>query len=1670
MGPLPDGVATTTPSTATVHLMNMEVPDPETEDVPFQCGDNQANKIMLLEGVGDIATSGESDFWEVELDPFKSYLVDAIGADDGRDIAMEDTYDGDLTLANPDIIAAWRWSESRQEWGRYGLYSWLVHDSGYGSNSEARLSANVPGLYRIEIAAGGDGTGTGTYQVKVRLNNFCVIVYGEPLWQHDGGPEGYGPRDIAPDSSTESESSTGNPASWVDGFLGDNWDEDPDEDWWKVQLTQGYQYTVELRTRTDWAEEHQATDLKILGIYDQSGTAISDTASSRSGKSVNVVFQPDTTGLYYISVGSSGPDRTGIYRIRATEEELAGTSGRSGSGSPDQKDKKDAPEESPADGKETAQANSPAQGLPSVTGTAEVGQTLTADTSGISDDDGLTNVSYSYQWVRNDGSSDTDIQNGTDSTYTPVAADAGRTLKVTVSFTDDGGNDESLTSTATGEVEPRPNSPATGAPTITGTAQIGETLTSDISGIADDDGLDNASYSYQWVQNDGTSDTDITGATDSSYTLVAADEGKTVKVRVSFTDQGGYAESLTSDATDAVSFVVQQQVSNSPASGAPAITGTAQVGETLTADTSTIADADGLDNVAYSYQWVANDGGTDTDISGATDSGYTLIDADEGRTIRVRVSFTDDGGNDETLTSAATAAVDAAPNNPATGAPAITGTAQVGETLTTDTSGIADADGLTNVSYGYQWIRNDGSTDTDIQDATGSSYTLVDADEGKTIKVEVSFTDDGGNDESLTSTATGEVEPRPNSPATGAPTISGTAQVGETLTADTSAIADANGLTNATFRYQWVHNNGTSDTDITGATNSGYTLVNADEGRTIKVRVSFTDDAGNDETLTSTATAAVDAAPNNPATGAPAITGTAQVGETLTADTSGIADDDGLTNVSYGYQWFADDAEITGATGSTYVLTSSEVGKTLKVRVSLTDDGGNEEVLTSTATGAVSPAVQQQSINTPATGDPTINGTAQVGETLTADTSGISDSDGITSVSYSYQWIRNDGTSDADISGATNSTYTLVNADEGGTIKVRVSFTDDAGNEEALTSAATAAVDAAPNNPATGAPAINGTAQVGDTLIADISGIADADGLANVAYSYQWIRNDGGTDTDISGATDSGYTLIDADEGRTIRVRVSFTDDGGNDETLTSAATAAVDAAPNNPATGAPAITGTAQVGETLTADTSGIADADGLDNVSYGYQWIRNDGGTDTDIQDATGSSYTLVDADEGKTIKVEVSFTDDGGNDESLTSTATGEVEPRPNSPATGAPTITGTAQIGETLTADTSAIADANGLTNATFSYQWVHNDGTSDTDISGGTDSTYTLAAADEGKTIKVEVSFTDDGGNDESLTSAATAAVDAAPNSPATGAPGITGAAQVGETLTADTSGIADANGLTNATFSYQWIRNDGTSDTDITGATNSTYTLVNADEGRTIKVRVSFTDDAGNDETLTSAAAAAVDAASNSPATGAPSITGTAQVGETLTADTSGIADADGLTNASYSYQWVAGGSDIAGATGSSHTLTSSEQEQAIQVRVSFTDDRSNAESLTSEATDAVAAAPAPFTVSLENNPASHDGQNLFTFEVRFSEEFDLSFTTLKLHAFTVTGGTVMKAQRTDKPSNIPWRITVQPDSNGDVIVVLPITNDCNSTGAICTGDGRKLSNSLNFTVSGPGG
>jgi Ca2+-binding RTX toxin-like protein len=407
---------------------------------------------------------------------------------------------------------------------------------------------------------------------------------------------------------------------------------------------------------------------------------------------------------------------------------------------------------------------------------------------------------------------------------------------------------------------------------------------------------------------------------------------------------------------------------------------------------------------------------------------------------------------------------------------------------------------------------------------------------------------------------------------------------------------------------------------------------------------------------------------NHVPTGAPVVSGDATENQTLTADTSGIADADGLG--SFSYQWMRDGSAIDGATGSTYTLGDGDVGAQMSVQVSYTDGQGTTETLTSAATAVVG------GVNDEATGAPAISGNATEDQTLTADTSGIGDADGLGS--FSYQWMR-DGSA---IDGATGSTYTLGDGDVGAQMSVQVSYTDGQGTTETLTSSATAAVGNVNDGP-TGAPVVSGNATEDQTLTADTSGIGDADGLGS--FSYQWMR-DGSA---IDGATGSTYTLGDGDVGAQMSVQVSYTDGQGTTETLTSSATAAVGNVNDGP-TGAPVVSGNATEDQTLTADTSGIGDADGLG--SFSYQWMR-DGSA---IGGATGSTYTLSDADVGAQMSVQVSYTDGQGTTESLTSAATAAVANVNDAPVVNRAIADATGTAGQamsiTLAADTFRDIDA------------------------------------------------------------------------------------------------------------------------------------------------------------------------------------------------------------------------------------------------------------------------------------------------------------------------------------------------------------------------------------------
>ena len=621
----------------------------------------------------------------------------------------------------------------------------------------------------------------------------------------------------------------------------------------------------------------------------------------------------------------------------------------------------------------------------------------------------------------------------------------------------------------------------------------------------------------------------------------------------------------------------------------------------------------------YKIQWKESSGswGMAADVS-ETITGPTngleshFLDAlTAGLEYNIRVIATDSVGDSEpsneiTYTMPADAHFSVS-NTPAGGEPRIYGTPETGQTLSADTTGITDDDGLNDVVFHYQWLADD----SEIVGATGSTYTLTSDDEGKAITVRVDFTDDASNEETLTSA--------PNVVTSAGLELRSATVDGAMLTLTYNEVLD--NLVSVPQTAFAVNVNG--DPRSVGGVGFGESNV--------LLFLSSAVEAGDTVTVGYTAPDGTDSIRDTRGRKADSFTGQAVTNNTdlapLTASTHDVPSSHNGQDAfifelrlsdapkpNFSYTTVRDHAfTVTG--GSVTYVRRLEPGKNLRWEIHVTPGSGADVAIALNATtncsavGAICTGDGRMLSggpllvvpgpntppppNTPATGTPTISGTAQVGETLTADTTDISDHDGLANATFAYQWLADD----AEIDSATASTYTLVAADEGNAIKVRVSFTDDTGNDEELTSAGTAAVAAAPplpNTPAIGLPTISGTSQVGETLTADATDISDHDGLANATFAYQWLADD----AEINGANASTYTLVATDVGNVIKVGVSFTDDADSDEELTSAGTAAVAVAPplpNTPAIGLPTISGTSQVGETLTADTTGISDGDGL-------------------------------------------------------------------------------------------------------------------------------------------------------------------------------------------------------------------------------------------------------------------------------------------------------------------------------------------------------------------------------------------------------------------------------------------------------------------------------------------
>ncbi|MEJ2406167.1 MAG: FG-GAP-like repeat-containing protein [Candidatus Thiodiazotropha sp.] len=548
---------------------------------------------------------------------------------------------------------------------------------------------------------------------------------------------------------------------------------------------------------------------------------------------------------------------------------------------------------------------------------------------------------------------------------------------------------------------------------------------------------------------------------------------------------------------------------------------------------------------------------------------------------------------------------------------------------------------------------------------------------------------------------------------TGTPSITGTATVGNTLSAANTATTDPDTGDSITLAYQWRSNGSV----IAGATGASYTLTSTEAHTTITLDVQGTDNfAGSTGTVTTTGVPVANTAPVN--TVLPVISGTPGVGNTLIASsgTWGDVDGDGL---SYTYQWLADAVEIVGATASSYTLTSAQAHATITVRVTASDgQGGSTNALSAgTALSNAAPA------NTVL---PVISGTPSVGSLLSVTTGSWTDADG-DGLSYAYQWLSDGGP----IAGATAASFTPTTAEAHTTISARVTASDGNGGSTPATSTGSALTNAAPVN--TVLPAISGTPAVGNVLSSTTGTWTDADG-DGLSYTYQW-QADG---VAIAGATASSYTLTGAQSHASITVTVTATDGQGGSTDATSTSVATPNDDPVN--TVLPVISGTPRVGSALNASNGTWTDADG-DSLSYTYQWLSNG----VAIAGATAASYTPGAAQAHTDISVRVTADDAHGGSVSATSAATALGNTAPVN--TAAPTVSGVATVGNTVTANTGSWADADGDA-LSYTYQWRANG----TAIPGATGSSLTLGAAQGGMTISVSVTANDGNGGSASATS------------------------------------------------------------------------------------------------------------------------------------------------------------------------------------------------------------------------------------------------------------------------------------------------------------------------------
>ncbi len=558
-----------------------------------------------------------------------------------------------------------------------------------------------------------------------------------------------------------------------------------------------------------------------------------------------------------------------------------------------------------------------------------------------------------------------------------------------------------------------PSAPA--RPTIAGAAVVGARLNA-VSGSWTGSGT--VRVSYQWHRCDATGAhcSSIHGATASSYTLVAADAGKTVGVTVTGTDSTG--------ATPAYSSLVGPiAAKSSPLTSTtqPGITGTAAVAGTLTATPGSWTPAPSA--LSYAWERCNANGRICLPIAGATAATYAATAADAGHALLVDVQATA-GSAVQWALSIATQPV-AAPAQPAAGTatkPAVSGTARVRERLTA-----TPAPAAAGATFAYQWYRCDptGAHCSSVHGATGTAYTTVAADADETIGLTVTVTAAGATTPTYASLVGPIAAAGTTFVSTSQPTIAGNAVQGQALTA--SAGTWSTQPTALSYTWDRCNANGRICAPIAGAAAATYTPAAADVGHAL-VAILHATSGSAVQTAFSVATPAVTTPPPLANTSAPTVTGTARTGQQLTASPGTWV---GTAPISTTYQWYRCDAtgahcsSIHGATKSTYRTVAADGGHTLGLTVNAKD-------ATAATTAAYASLVGPVVAGTTAlatTVQPAITGTPKPGSTLTVGTGTWS----ATPTTVTDQWERCNANARicVAIAGATTATYTPTAADVG---------------------------------------------------------------------------------------------------------------------------------------------------------------------------------------------------------------------------------------------------------------------------------------------------------------------------------------------------------------------------------------------------------------------------------------------------------------------------------------------------------------------------------------------------------------------------------------------------------------------------------------------------------------